>query len=145
MAQVVSTHYINWNEAKTEGVRYFDLKVDFDKTDTGIGEEITCTVRAQRKIYNRYGMLLAEIGLPPGADVDRVSLERAKGEGDFSGYDVLPDRIVIYFWAGSAPVEFGFKFRPRFGLDARTAPSSIYDYYNEEARATMPPVRFIVK
>jgi len=35
-----------------------------------VGEEITCRVKAERVGFRGDGMLLAEIGLPPGADVD---------------------------------------------------------------------------
>lgn len=143
MAQIVSKHYINWNDGR-EVSPYFDLKVDFDKLQAKIGEEITCNVQMRRK-DNRYGMILAEIGLPPGADVDRASLEKAQSEGRFSRYDVLPDRIVIYTWTNGSPSEFSFKFRPRFGLNAQTAPSQVYDYYNEEAKSTLAPQRFEVK
>lgn len=143
MAQIVAKHYINWNDAPAD-TKYFDLKIEYDKTQAKIGEEITCRVTADRK-FNRYGMAIAEIGLPPGADVDRASLEQAKKEERFSNYDVLPDRIVIYFWMSNRPLDVNFKFRSRFGLNAQTAPSVIYDYYNEEARATVAPSRFEVK
>ena len=90
-------------------------------------------------------MILAEIGLPPGADVDRAGLEKAQAENRFSSYDVLPDKILIYAWAQSFPMNFSFKFKPRYGIKAQTAPSVIYDYYNEEARAVIAPTGFIVK
>ncbi|MDQ3686581.1 MAG: hypothetical protein M3430_13430 [Acidobacteriota bacterium] len=92
-------------------------------------------------------MLLAEIGLPPGADVDRQSLERAMEESGWSisHYDVLPDRLVVYLWPQGGGTKFDFKFRPRFGLNAQSAPSLLYDYYNPEARAVVPPVRFVVR
>lgn len=145
MAQIVSRYYVDWGSAVDWGdTRYFDLRVDFDKLQAKPTEEITCRVRAQRK-NNQYGMVLTEVGLPPGADVDRGSLERAKASSNFSSFDVLPDRIVVYSWMGGAPLEFSFKFRPRFGLNAQTAPSQVYDYYNEEAKATLPPARFEVK
>lgn len=140
MAQIVSKHYINWNDAREVSL-YFDLKVDFDKLQAKIGEEITCKVLLQRK-DSRYGMILAEIGLPPGADVDRAGLEKAKSEGRVSRYDILPDRVIVYSWASA---EFNFKFKPRFGLNAQTAPSLVYDYYNEEAKATLAPQKFEVK
>ncbi|HVE59777.1 MAG TPA: MG2 domain-containing protein [Pyrinomonadaceae bacterium] len=143
MAQIVSKHYIDWSDAR-EVSPYFDLKVDFDKLQAKIGEEIICKVLLQRK-EGRYGMVLAEIGLPPGADVDRASLEKAKAEGRFSRYDVLPDRVIVYLWSSSGAAEFNFKFKPRFGLSAQTAPSLVYDYYNEEAKATLAPQRFEVK
>jgi hypothetical protein len=121
--------------------------VRFDKTDGKINDEITCNVETERVGSRGWGMILAEIGVPPGADVDRSSLETAmKGSGwSISQYDVLPDRVVLYLWAQPGGVRFDFQFRPRFGLNAQTAPSVIYDYYNPESRATLPPARFRVK
>jgi hypothetical protein len=94
-----------------------------------------------------YGMLLAEVGLPPGADVDRASLERAMSESGWAlnSYDVLPDRLVVYLWPQGGGTRFQFKFRPRYGLNALTAPSQLYDYYNPEARTVVPPTRFVIR
>ncbi len=142
-AQVVAAHYVPWKNLAAEDL-HFDLKVNFDKTEAKIGEEINCAVSIARK-EKRYGMILAEIGIPPGADVDRNSLEKAKADGDFSSYDILPDKIVVYLWASSAPTEFNFKFRLRYGINAQTAPSVVYDYYNSEARTTIAPSKFSVK
>lgn len=144
-AQIVAAAYAPWESAAQNDSPYFDLRVNFDRTTAKIGEEITCRVAIARKNYARYGMLLAEIGLPPGADVDRNSLEKMKSEAGISRYDVLPDKVVVYFWANSSPLEFDFKFKPRYGINAQTAPSTVYDYYNEEARATLPPLKFSVK
>ncbi|HEY1404069.1 MAG TPA: hypothetical protein VGB05_08090 [Pyrinomonadaceae bacterium] len=91
-------------------------------------------------------MLLAEIGLPPGADVDHASLEPAMKESgrEFSHYDVLPDRLVVYLWPRAGGTNFQFTFRPRLGLAAKSAPSVVYDYYNPEARAVVAPTKFNV-
>ncbi|HKC62434.1 MAG TPA: hypothetical protein VKB86_02295, partial [Pyrinomonadaceae bacterium] len=87
------------------------------------------------------------IGLPPGADVDRASLEEAVKNSvwSLSRYDVLPDRLVVYLWPRAEGTKFEFKFRPRFGLTAQTAPSILYDYYNPEARVTVAPTKFVVR
>jgi hypothetical protein len=92
-------------------------------------------------------MLLAEVGLPPGADVDRASIERAMKEAGsgLSRYDILPDRLVFYLWPHAGGTRFDFKFRPRYGINALTAPSQIYDYYNPEARAVVAPTRFVIR
>ncbi len=143
-AQIVAAHYIAWKDAPEESP-YFDLKINFDRTEAGIGEEITCAVSVARKTYNSYGMLLAEIGIPPGAEVDRDSLEKIKNAEDISRYDILPDKIIVYLWAVSAPVNFNFKFKPRYGINAQTAPSIVYDYYNAEAQATAAPLKFSIR
>jgi hypothetical protein len=90
-------------------------------------------------------MLLAEIGLPPGADVDRASLELAMKQGGVSQYDVLPDRLIVYLWPQAGGSNFAFKFRPRFGLAAESAPSLLYDYYNPEARVVVAPTKFVIR
>jgi hypothetical protein len=59
-------------------------------------------------------------------------------------YDVLPDRLVVYLWPRAGKTQFQFKFKPRFGIYAKTAPSVIYDYYNPEARAVVAPTKFSV-
>jgi hypothetical protein len=85
--------------------------------------------------------------LPPGADVDRESLERAAREssGSLNQYDVLPDRVIVYLWPRAGGLKFSFKFKSRYGVKAQTAPSTLYDYYNPEARVTIAPSRIVVK
>jgi hypothetical protein len=123
------------------------LSVGYDRTSAGVNEEVTCSVEAVRGGGGGRGMLLAEVGLPPGADVDRASLDRAVEEsgGALNRYDVLPDRLVVYLWPHAGAARFRFKFRPRYGLNALTAPSQLSDYYNPEARTVVPPTRFVVR
>jgi hypothetical protein len=52
------------------------LKVSYERTEAEVGQPISCRVEASRGAGD--GMLLAEVGLPPGAEVDRASLERAR-------------------------------------------------------------------
>jgi hypothetical protein len=154
-AQLVETHYEPWEQSAADRRENFRLRnssalrlaVNYDKLEAKVGEEIVCNVTAERIGHNGYGMMLAEIGLPPGADVDRESLERAARESDWSlsQYDVLPDRVIVYLWPRAAGLKFSFKFKPRYGVNAQTAPSALYDYYNPEARVVIAPSRILVK
>lgn len=151
MAQVVATYYIDWHDsesAKRTENQSRALKLDYkcDKSAAAIMEEINCTVEAERIGFRGYGMLLAEIGTPPGADVSRESLENAiTSDWSISRYDILPDRIVVYMWSRAGGTKFNFKFKPRYGVDAQTPASVVYDYYNPEAKAIEMPLRFVVK
>lgn len=149
-AQVVSTFYVPWSVAQmshnqSAASSNLRLSVSYSKSQANINEEIACAVEAVGKNYG--GMLLAEIGLPPGADVDRASLEQAVKNSNWSlsRYDVLPDRVIVYLWPRSGGTKFEFKFRPRFGLTAQSAASLLYDYYNPEARVVVAPTKFVVK
>ncbi|MEP7338041.1 MAG: MG2 domain-containing protein [Acidobacteriota bacterium] len=157
-AQLVETHYAVWKTNAGEGRENVKpgkssalrLAVSYDKPQVKIGDEVTCNVAAERIGYRgdgQYGMLLAEIGLPPGADVDRASLEAAVKESgwELNHYDVLPDRVVVYLWPRAGGTKFSFKFKLRYGINAQSAPSVLYDYYNPEARAVIAPTRFVAK
>jgi A-macroglobulin complement component/alpha-2-macroglobulin family protein/MG2 domain-containing protein/carboxypeptidase family protein/A-macroglobulin receptor/macroglobulin-like protein len=153
--QAVATYYLPWSESvatqeanwRSNGASGLRLVTRFDKTESHISDQINCHVEAERIGFRAYGMMLAEIGLPPGADVDRASLETAMKKSDWSisQYDILPDRVVLYLWPRAGGTKFDFKFRPRFGLKAQSAASIVYDYYNPEARAIVAPEKFVVR
>jgi uncharacterized protein YfaS (alpha-2-macroglobulin family) len=150
MSQIVSTHYIDWKDAiadaqKANGSsRAMIFAYTCDKQNVEIMQQVNCTVELRRA--GGYGMLLAEIGTPPGADVSRESLEKAKDENwSLSRYDILPDRIIVYLWAWQQGTKFNFSFRPRYGINAQTPASIAYDYYNPEAQSVVTPLKFSVK
>lgn len=151
MAQLVKTHYIDWKDADISNRNVNDsraIRLDYkcDRQAAKIMETVTCAVETERTGFKGYGMLLAEIGLPPGADVSRESLQAAMdADWSLSRYDVLPDRIVLYMWSKAGGTKFNFTFKPRYGINAQTPASVVYDYYNEEARGTVAPLRFEVK
>lgn len=86
-------------------------------------------------------MLIAEVGLPPGAQVDRASLESVLENGKLGvdRYEVLPDRVLFYLWPKAGGSHFDFYFTHRFPIEAQSAPSLLYDYYNPEAAIQLPP------
>jgi len=151
MTQVVASHYVDWKDADLSGRTVagssaLRLAYNCGKTSPAIMEEVSCNVTAERVGFRGYGMLLAEIGLPPGADVSRESLEKALSiEDSISRYDVLPDRIIVYMWSKAGGTNINFKFKPRYRVNAKTPASTVYDYYNPEAQAIAAPLRFNVK
>jgi hypothetical protein len=152
--QFVADYYVPWTRPTEESDFHHEqkasdalrLRVNFDKETAQVGETIHCNVEAERIGFRGYGMLLAEIGLPPGAEVDRASLEAAmEGAGwQIDQYDVLPDRLIVYLWPRAGGTKFSFAFKLRYGIVALSAPSVLYDYYNPEARALVGPTRFTI-
>jgi len=140
-AQIIVRYAVPWSDTPREHPR-LALDVDYGRTELAIGDTVEVRVRAGRKSGSG-GMLIAEIGLPPGAEVDRATLEGLPG---VYRYDVLPDAVIFYVWrrAEQPLEEFRFRFRPRLAMDAVTAPSRLYDYYDPELSIARKPVRFRV-
>jgi hypothetical protein len=157
-AQIVAESYVPWNDddgadkkdstdkkSVPNATSKLKFAVSYSPIQASAGDSIECRVRVERLGYQGYGMMLGEIGLPPGADVDRQSLEHAlTGSYALDHYDVLPDRVMVYLWPQAGGSEFTFRFRPRFVMQAQTAPSLLYDYYNPDSAITLKPVRFDV-
>ncbi len=150
-AYVTAIYYLPWTDpavisssvrsSDSESLRY---SVNFDLTASAVGDSILCTVHVERVGFYGYGMMLAEIGLPPGAEVDRASLDALTTTWDVQSYEIQPDRVVFYLWPRAGGTTFTFSLKPRFAMTAQSAESLLYDYYNPEARASVPPSTFTI-
>lgn len=143
--QFTAAWYQPWSGAR----RSPDLAMTahYSTLDTSTNEPVRCDVAISRPAFHGYGMMIAEIGLPPGAEVDRGTLsglidDPATG---VDSVEVTPDRLVFYVWPRAADSKFEFIFRPRYPIRAHAAPSLLYDYYNPDARVLLPAERFTVK
>ena len=147
LVRITATHWLPWAKTQPLASPELRLSVKFDRQDGGAGEQIRCSVEAERVGFRGYGMMLAEIGLPPGAEVDRASLETILDDSSLgvSRYDVLPDRVVLYLWPEAGGVSFDFYLRARIRMQAKSAASLLYDYYNPEAAAEVAPAQFTVR
>jgi hypothetical protein len=149
-AEVITSWYVPWTEPSATATQNFKpgdsralrLQVSFDSRELSLGDTVTVHVEVERVGFRGYGMMLAEVGLPPGAEVDRASLESGTGVGS---YEIQPDHVVFYLWPEAGGTKFDFRFHLRYRSDALTAPSVLYDYYNPENRAVVSPTRFIVR
>lgn len=142
-----STHWLPWNQTESRTSPELRLNIQFDKPETRVGDLIRCSVKAERIGFHGYGMMIAEIGLPPGTEVDRASLEKLieDGTGGINQYEVMPDRVLFYLWPTAGGASFQFNLSARFPMNAKSEPSVLYDYYNPEALSEVPPTPFIVK
>ena len=147
MMRFASTHWLPWAQTQVRSSPELRLGVQFDRLESNAGEPVRCSVKAERVGFRGYGMMLAEIGLPPGAEVDRASLESLLDEGSagVDRYDVLPDRVIFYLWPTAGGASFEFYLHARMAMSAKTAPSVLYDYYNPEALSEVAPVKWVVK
>jgi hypothetical protein len=152
-AQITASLYIPWPQdasGKTEitvpGKNFgFDFGYTCDAANARVGQPIDCTVNARRFGSESYGMMLAEVGLPPGSDVDRASLGKLLDSWQISRYELQPDRIVFYLWSWNAAGDkFRFRFTPRYPIRAKAAPANLIDYYNPGLSADIAPQTFVV-
>jgi len=112
------------------------FKVHYDNPGAQAEQVVRCQVEAERIGFRGYGVMEAEIGLPPGADVVLDSLKYSPP------HEIQPDRIVFYLSPYAGGSKFEFQFRLRYPIEALSGQSTLYDYYNPESHATLKPVKF---
>jgi hypothetical protein len=152
-AEASASYYVPWTktaapaQAKTQtGTDYgLDFGYNCAADHANVGQPIDCAVDLRRFGSNSYGMLLAEVGLPPGADVDRASLAKLLDDWTISRYELQPDRMVFYLWSWRAEgTHFSFRFTPRYAIRAKAAPATLSDYYNPDLKVVLTPQSFTV-
>ncbi len=140
LARLILSYHKPW-DAPAPTQEHVDLRVRFESAEMAAGESTMCHVHAERMNFRGYGMLLAEIGLPPGAEVLRSDLDALS---EISHYELEPDRLIVYLWPRAGGTSFSFPVRLRLSGRYAAAPSRIYDYYNPDARLELEPTRFVV-
>lgn len=146
-AQLVATFYQTWSATQPDAVannERLELSVAYSTLKPAAGDAVEVSAHVERVGFRGYGMMIGEIGLPPGADVDRATLESAVTASDWqiNHYEVLPDKVLLYLWPRAGGLSLHFRFSLRYGIDALAVPSSVYDYYNPDSRADVAPARF---
>jgi uncharacterized protein YfaS (alpha-2-macroglobulin family) len=142
--QAVARWFEPWSEKHP--ATDLSMNVSYSKLAAAIDDRVECRVTISRKTFQGFGMLIAEVGLPPGAEVDRGVLQDLVDGWKYGvdAYEVAPDHVTFYVWPRAAGVDFKFAFRPRYAMKARAAQSVLYDFYNPDDRLTIRPEQFVV-
>jgi hypothetical protein len=146
--RVVTGYATSWTQAsgpRTSASGVLRYTVTPSRLKAKAGDNVTMVVEVDRAGFRGYGMMIAEIGLPPGAEVDRAALDGLRWSSGLWHYDVEPDRVVLYLWPSKPVSRYSVTFRPRLAMDALSAPSRLYDYYNPDEEVRLPPHRFEVR
>ena len=120
-----------------------DVQVNWPSKPMVVGEDADVLLQIQHAGKQKTGMVIVEVGLPPGCQVDRKSVE---GPG-VAEAELSERHLVLYLEpiAASAKSLINFKVRPKHAFKARTAPSRIYEYYVEHEQTVKAPQKLEAK
>jgi hypothetical protein len=143
--QLTAAWYETWGPKRPD--KDLDMHIRYSTLDAAINDPVACDVVISRPSFGGYGMMIANVGLPPGAEVDRGVLEQIVGDwkNGVDSYEVAPDHVTFYVWPRAADIKFRFLFRPRFAMKARAAQTVLYDFYNPDSRVVLAPETFVVR
>lgn len=150
MYQVTARYYVPWELVPPEEREPMTIDVRYDRTDLQVDDTVQVDVTARLNVEGTAKMVVLDLGIPPGFEVDatelsaRVQHDAQKGE-EYPGarvkrYDLTGRQIIVYLEnLSTQPLSFSYRLRAKYPLKVKTPASQAYDYYNPDVSAVEQP------
>ena len=144
--QVVGRFYTPWTTVEPEQ-EPMSIDVVYDKTELTVNDMVTAQVTVTNHLPAAAQMVIVDLGVPPGFDVQAADLEQLVVDRTIEKYELTGRQIIVYFEeiAGNGVIEFAYELRARFPLRAQSPSSRVYQYYNPEIEGTASPQALLVE
>jgi len=147
MYQVVGKFYLPWKAEEKPIREPLSINVDYNKRELEKDDMITCNVSVINNRPAVANMIIVDLGIPPGFEVQAGDLAELVGDGIIKKFNLTGRQIIIYFdkLEPKKPVEFAYRLRAKFPIKAKTRLSRVYEYYNPEVESVAQPTEIVVK
>ncbi len=145
--QVVQVHYLPWDLVDEPSAGPLSVSVEYDRTNLEVEGIVTGTVTVDNRDADLSDMVMVELGMPPGFDLDPAPLNEAVADGRLQRYETRP-RLIVAYLMGLTPGEsrvFQYRLVARNPVQAEIPRTRVYSYYNPEVEAFAPPVEVVVE
>ena len=144
--QITSKYYLPWKGGR-EGRDAVSIDVRYDKTELAVDDIVTANVTVKNNTPGRMGMVLVDLGIPPGFEVQSGDLAELVGSKVIEKFTLTGRQIIVYLDALEAgqEVELTYRLRAKFPIKAKTPDSTAYEYYNPDRSGTAEPVELVVE
>ncbi|MFQ6132942.1 MAG: MG2 domain-containing protein [Armatimonadota bacterium] len=144
---IVAKYYLPWERVKDPGPGLMSIDVKYDKTQLAKDDLVTASVTVRQNIPGKSGMVVVDLGIPPGFMVEPGDLEELVGSNVIQKFNLTGRQIIVYLDEvdSAKPVSFQYRLRAKFPIRAKTPKSMVYEYYNPENRGFAQPVDMEVR
>jgi hypothetical protein len=144
--EIVTKYYLPWARGVPPSEELLSIEVDYDKTELQTDDLVTCGVKIRNNRPGIAHMVIVDLGIPPGFDVQTPDLNELVGR-EIERYSLTGRQVIIYLdqVEGGHPVEFSYRLKAKFPIRAKTPTSRVYEYYNPEIGSLEQPIEMVVK
>ncbi|PID58234.1 hypothetical protein CSB45_03975 [candidate division KSB3 bacterium] len=143
--QIVGRFYLPWKE-KSQGKLPMEIDVSYDKSELAQNDMLTAKVVVKNNRPDRANMIVVDLGVPPGFEVQVADLNNYVASETISRFSLTGRQIIVYLDSldSETPVEFSYRLKAKFPLKAKTPPSAVYEYYNPDVKDEVLPQELTV-
>jgi hypothetical protein len=143
-------YYLPWSGAKggVEGPgQPLDVDVSYDRTELAVNDLVTCRVKVTNRQSLPANMLIVDLGIPPGFEVQAEDLAELVGSKKIQKFSLTGRQVIVYLdrVQGNQTLKFDYRLKAKFPLKAQTPKSAVYEYYTPKNRSESKPVAMVVK
>ena len=147
MYQIIGGYFIPWKALNMSTYQdALSIDVDYDKTTLQKDDMVTCKVKVESKIKGDLGMVVVDLGVPPGFQVQTGDLSELVGSGVIQKFETTGRQVIVYLdkvLMGKS-VSFSYRLLAKFPVKAKTPVTKVYQYYNPDINANAEPVSIVV-
>jgi uncharacterized protein YfaS (alpha-2-macroglobulin family) len=143
--QVVGRHFVP-RKAEPPAAA-LELALNYSRTRLTTQDRLRAQATLKYHGKEPTGMVMVELGLPPGFDIDRDDFGNMVAAGTVKKFEVFPDRVALYLGevaAGSSQT-LTYTLRPKYPLRVTAPPATAYEYYTPASRHTTAAVELTVE
>jgi uncharacterized protein YfaS (alpha-2-macroglobulin family) len=146
MYQVVGKFYLPWEAGEKPAIEPLSIDIVYDKRKLEKDDLVTCNVTVVNNKPATANMVLVDLGVPPGFEVQAEDLAEVVESGRIKKFSLTSRQVIIYFekLLPKQPVELKYRMRAKFPIKAKTRVSRVYEYYNPEVESFAAPVELVV-
>ncbi len=139
--QVSTKYYLPWARVEKPATHLLDIGIEYDKTKLAVDDTATAHVHVKNNAPGQTSMILIDLGLPPGFEVEAGDLAELVGEKKISKFNLTGRQVIVYIEQLDAgqEVSFDYRVKARFPVKAKTPATTAYEYYNPDNRAESQP------
>jgi len=146
--QIVTEYYVPWSAVIEEPEEKPAMRVDvaYDRTELAVNDTVNVAAEVELLVPGQAGMVLVDLGVPPGFSPVSEDLDALVESGAISRYELTGRQILLYLTdvPSGKVYRFEYRLRARFPIKAQAPRSQVYDYYTPKRQHTQPPQRIIV-
>lgn len=146
--QIITEYYVPWEAVPEAPAAKPAMRVDvaYDRTELAVNDTVNVTAEVELLAEGQAGMVLVDLGVPPGFTPVSEDLDALVESGAIGRYELTGRQILLYLTDVSSGkvYQFEYRLRARFPIKAQTGSSQTYDYYTPDRQDTQPPQRVTV-
>ncbi len=121
------------------------VTVEYDRTELQVHQTVTAKVTVTSRESASPPMLIVDLGLPPGFELQRADLDALVRNQRIERYQLAGRQLILYLSelplspSGEPRLELSYRLTPRYPVRAATPPSRVYEYYEPESSGEQRP------